>query len=344
MEFIKKMASNSAKQEGDAEINWKETMVVDSNEPLLTVGMPIYNGASTLTFALDSLLAQTYKNFQIIISDNASTDETREICERYQEKDKRIRYHRQEQNIGALHNFNYVLEIAETPLFMWAAHDDQWEPDFMKELMHLLMSNPTASLAFCAYDLFDPFLGNRIKGTKLRILANPHSPFTRSAVFLLRLNNRLGMMIYGIMPLQLLRDIGGFFSINNKEKDIAELPWSGEKHSLFLLGLRGGFVISDKILFHKGYRSDYLRATMDDSPTIKDMLTGYDIDKAQISRSGLPIFQQLILQLCALIYVTILLARRSVSFALDKMRLLFLFRRIRRRIITTQDPDCQHHQ
>lgn len=78
-------------------------MGVDSTEPLLTVGMPVYNGALSLAFALDCLLAQTYKNFQIIISDNASTDETREICELYQEKDKRISYHRQEKNMGALY-------------------------------------------------------------------------------------------------------------------------------------------------------------------------------------------------------------------------------------------------
>lgn len=319
-------------------------MGVDSTEPLLTVGMPVYNGALSLAFALDCLLAQTYKNFQIIISDNASTDETREICELYQEKDKRISYHRQEKNMGALYNFNYVLEIAESPLFMWAAHDDQWEPDFMKELVNLLMSNPTASLAFCAFDLLDPVVGSRIKGANLSIFANRHSPFSRSAVNMLTLDSSQRIsMIYGIMPLHILKDIGGMFSIFNKEKGIWEYPWSGDNHSLFLLGLRGGFVISDKILFHKGHESNYLPA-MDEYPTIKDILTSYDIYRVQISRSGLPLFQQSCLQLCALVNVNIRLARRGVVLTLDKMKLLPFLRKIKRRITTTQHRDCQYRQ
>ena len=325
-------------------MNWLETVFADSDYPLVIVGMPIYNGASTLPFALDSLLAQTYKNFQIFISDNASTDETREICERYQKGDKRIRYHRQEQNMGMLHNFNYVLQIAESPLFMWAAHDDQWEPDFIKDLVNLLKSNPAAVLSFCAFDNNEPFLGSKTTGGNLSIISNRRSPFSRSAVLIIVSHGRQRTnMMYGIMPTALVKSIGGFSSIFNTEKGIKEYLWYGDNHFLFSLGLRGGFVTSDRILFHKGYRSDYFPAK-DEYPTLKDILTSCDIYRIQISRSGLPLYQQLILQLCALINATMLLARRGMVITLDRMKLLFFFRRIRRSFASAQYRDDQFSQ
>lgn len=101
----------------------------------LTIGMPVYNGASTIRFALDSLLTQTYSEFVLIISDNASMDNTESICLEYQLKDQRVRYVRNLENIGPHHNFCKVLDEAETEFFMWAAHDDHWAKDYIESIM-----------------------------------------------------------------------------------------------------------------------------------------------------------------------------------------------------------------
>src|SRR3954467_5074495 len=94
--------------------------------PRLTVGLPTYNGEDYLASALDSLLAQTFTDFELIISDNASTDATESICREYAAKDARIRYIRQEKNRGAASNFRFVLDKSGGKYFMWAACDDFW--------------------------------------------------------------------------------------------------------------------------------------------------------------------------------------------------------------------------
>jgi len=90
----------------------------------LSIGLPVYNGEKFIRKCLDSLLAQTFKNFEIIISDNASTDDTQKICQEYLKKDERIRYIQQEKNIGLLPNFNFVLKQAKNEFFMWIGVDD----------------------------------------------------------------------------------------------------------------------------------------------------------------------------------------------------------------------------
>ena len=92
--------------------------------PQISIGMPIYNGEQFLHQRLESILSQTFTDFELIISDNASTDSTGKICEEYARKDHRIRYIRQEKNIGALLNFNFVLKEAKFNYFVWMASDD----------------------------------------------------------------------------------------------------------------------------------------------------------------------------------------------------------------------------
>lgn len=110
----------------------------------LTIGMPVHNGASTIATALDALLAQTVGDFTIIISDNASTDATEEICRRYAALDGRIRYVRHDADRGAAMNFRFVLFEADTPYFMWAAADDRWAPGFVEENLRELAEHPEA--------------------------------------------------------------------------------------------------------------------------------------------------------------------------------------------------------
>jgi glycosyltransferase involved in cell wall biosynthesis len=92
--------------------------------PKVSIGMPVYNGELYIREALDSLLAQTFTNFELIISDNASTDGTEAICNEYATSDARIRYVRHSVNRGAIVNFQFVLDEAIGEYFMWAAADD----------------------------------------------------------------------------------------------------------------------------------------------------------------------------------------------------------------------------
>ncbi|MBU1626086.1 glycosyltransferase [bacterium] len=127
--------------------------------PKVSIGMPVYNGEKYLQQALDSLLSQEYENFELIISDNASTDKTYEICQDFMKTDKRIRLYRNEQNMGGW-NFERVFSLASGKYFMWAAHDDLWESTYVSKLVELLEKNPSAVLAVSEIDLIDA-LGNK---------------------------------------------------------------------------------------------------------------------------------------------------------------------------------------
>lgn len=120
--------------------------------PRVSIGLPVYNGELHLREALDSLLSQSFVEFEIILSDNASTDGTQAICRAYAERDTRIRYVRQEENIGPTANFNFVLSESISPYFMWAAHDDVWDPDFLGEMVSILDAQKDVEIAFCQFD------------------------------------------------------------------------------------------------------------------------------------------------------------------------------------------------
>lgn len=110
--------------------------------PLVSIGMPVYNGALFIREALNSLLEQTFIDFELIISDNASIDGTQVICSEYAKKDSRIRYVRQPENQGATANFKFVLDESVGEYFMWAAADDKWLPTFVEENLNVLLNNP----------------------------------------------------------------------------------------------------------------------------------------------------------------------------------------------------------
>jgi glycosyltransferase involved in cell wall biosynthesis len=113
-------------------------------QPLVSIGVPVYNGEKTIERALDALIAQNYSNLEIIISDNASTDATEEICKRYVQKDSRVSYNRLKKNFGAIWNFIRVFETSTGDYFMWAAADDERELSFVSACIEKLMQNPEA--------------------------------------------------------------------------------------------------------------------------------------------------------------------------------------------------------
>jgi len=115
--------------------------------PRVTIGVPVYNSESLLDQCLANLASQTFKDFKVIVLDNASTDGTPAIAERYAGRDPRFTYIRQPHNKGARQNFIDVLGMADTPYFMWRADDDHSDVNFVEEMVGLLDANPHAALA-----------------------------------------------------------------------------------------------------------------------------------------------------------------------------------------------------
>jgi glycosyltransferase involved in cell wall biosynthesis len=133
------------------------------NKPRVSIGLPVFNGENYLSEALDSILAQTYSDFELIISDNASTDRTPEICKAYAARDPRIRYYRNAKNLGASPNFNRVFELSSGEYFKWAAYDDLIAPDFLLQCVVALDQNPAVVLCYPRAKLIDErgiFLAN----------------------------------------------------------------------------------------------------------------------------------------------------------------------------------------
>lgn len=172
--------------------------------PVVSIGMPVYNGARYLRDALDALLAQTWTDFELVISDNASTDETERICRAYAQKDARIRYVRQEYNHGPVFNFRYVLDEARGKYFMWAACDDRWEPFCLSQWVSVLEDDGDCGLVFSDYGVVDLHAQG---GTAGKVVVNSSCHRRPFVNYLIRLFDLCPSMIYGLHRLSTLRSI-----------------------------------------------------------------------------------------------------------------------------------------
>lgn len=123
--------------------------------PLVSIGLPVYNGAKYLEKAIDSILAQTFTNFELILSDNASTDATPEICQAYAARDPRVRYQRNPANIGGAGNTNLTFTLARGKYFRWAAHDDLCAPELLEKCVAALEADPGLVIAYPMARLID---------------------------------------------------------------------------------------------------------------------------------------------------------------------------------------------
>ena len=110
--------------------------------PKISIGLPVYNGERYLRLALDCILQQDFTDFEVIISDNASTDSTKEICRDYAARDKRFQYFRNETNIGAAANFNRVFKLARAEFFKWATHDDEFHFSLVRRCLETFEQSP----------------------------------------------------------------------------------------------------------------------------------------------------------------------------------------------------------
>ena len=123
--------------------------------PRVTIGVPVYNCARHLPAALDSLLAQTFTDFELLVSDNASTDETAAIIHRYRRRDSRIRYVRHERNAGAPANWNYVAREARGQYLKWASGNDLAAPAMLARAVEVLDREPAVVLCYGRTELID---------------------------------------------------------------------------------------------------------------------------------------------------------------------------------------------
>jgi glycosyltransferase involved in cell wall biosynthesis len=128
---------------------------MDLNQPRVSIGVPVRNGERFLAEALDSLLAQTFTDFELLISDNASSDQTEVIGRDYAAKDKRVRYYRCPQDVGLANNFNYLFLRSRGAYFKWAAGDDVHDPDYVARCVEVLDQDPTTVLAYAKARFID---------------------------------------------------------------------------------------------------------------------------------------------------------------------------------------------
>lgn len=168
----------------------------------VSIGLPVYNGERFLAQALDSLLGQTLGDFELIVSDNASTDGTAEICKEYAARDARVRYIRQESNRGAVWNINFVALQARGQYFKWASANDFCEPRMLERCVGVLRSDPGAVLCHGRTCIVDEDTGERTPFADDVSATDPRpSQRFKAVVGSLKLNNP----ICGVIRLDALR-------------------------------------------------------------------------------------------------------------------------------------------
>lgn len=123
--------------------------------PRVSIGLPVYNGEQYLAETLDSLLAQTFSDFELVISDNASTDGTEEICRSAAARDPRIRYARQDVNLGGAWNHRHVFDLSSGEYFRWAGHDDICAPEYLERCVEVLDRDPSVILCYTRSEVID---------------------------------------------------------------------------------------------------------------------------------------------------------------------------------------------
>lgn len=217
----------------------------DQPPPLVTIGFPVFNGARHLRQSLDSLLAQTFTDFEIVISDNASNDETAAICAEFSSRDFRIRYIRQPANRGAWANFVFVLEAAAGPYFMWAAADDLWDPDWLAALVPKL--RPEVAISFGSTVTFVDGLG-RGKRVTLKSLQGSGTIRALRHYFWSEFGSTKSCAIYGLFHTAQVRKLSN--EILARDFDCFGL----DNIFVFKAMQLGQLVISPEVTFYKRNR------------------------------------------------------------------------------------------
>lgn len=172
-------------------------------QPLVTVGLPVYNGARYLERALDALLRQDFADFEIVVSDNGSTDATPAILARYAAKDARVRVHTFETNQGAAANYNKTFELARGKYFKWAAHDDEYEPAFLRRCVETFEASDASTVLVYPRARFIDSEGTPIANDRDCLQTTDPSPCRRLAHIIRRVN--MANAVFGLIRSDVLR-------------------------------------------------------------------------------------------------------------------------------------------
>lgn len=192
--------------------------------PRLTLGLPVYNGEDYLSEAIEALLAQTYSDFELIVSDNASTDRTRTIVEHYAEIDSRVRYIHHQVNRGSAFNHNFCIASARGELFKWVSDDDLYAPSLLQLCVEALDSRPDAVLAHAWTAYIDDAgdVTTRLDYPLTTDVADPVQRFTSL------LYTQGGDDIYGVIRRSVLRRVSPHGSYHLADRTfVAELALQG---------------------------------------------------------------------------------------------------------------------
>ncbi|MER5203553.1 glycosyltransferase [Streptomyces sp. NPDC002825] len=197
--------------------------------PRLTIGLPVYNGEEYLAESLDALLGQTYEDFELIISDNASTDGTQDISRAYAAKDSRIRYVRLPRNVGATPNHNRLFAECRTELFKWASHDDLYARDLIRRCVEALDERPDVILAHADQAVIDEAGQVKVPYEYGLATASPHAPVRfRSMLF-----EPGGDDFYGVIRADVLRRVKPLDSYHHADRTfVCEIGLHGRFHQV----------------------------------------------------------------------------------------------------------------
>jgi glycosyltransferase involved in cell wall biosynthesis len=177
--------------------------------PRVSIGLPVYNGERFIRDTLDSIRAQTFQDWELIISDNASTDGTAEICREYAARDPRIRHERNLRNIGGTRNFNRTIELASAPYFKSANADDLCEPDLVARCVETLDQHPEVVLCYGRTVLIDED-GRQLRDFDDRL--DLRAPRATDRFWLAAERIRLVNVLQGVMRTDAVRRAGGLRS------------------------------------------------------------------------------------------------------------------------------------
>lgn len=204
--------------------------------PTVSIGLPVYNGEKFLRQAIESILTQTYADFELIIGDNASTDGTEEICRGFAAQDARVRYQRNETNIGGANNANMTVGMARGRYFLYFADDDILDPTYIESCLRVLQERPDIFLCYSQLiDIDDAGQQLRITRHELGLSADAYQRF----VSLIQ-RGHYCEAIYGLMHLDILRQTRLEQNYSHSDRTL-----------LCELALRGRFYQIQTPLFHK---------------------------------------------------------------------------------------------
>jgi glycosyltransferase involved in cell wall biosynthesis len=221
----------------------KKATASSSHRSRVSIGLPVYNGEDYLEQALDSIRAQTYGNFELIISDNASTDGTERICRKYAAIDSRIHYIRQPRNQGISWNWREVVQLSTGEYFLWASHDDVLTPTYIQRCVEVLDQN--SNIVLCYSNVLDIDEQGVRRPPKQSIRADVPQPHQRLRELMGIYHNCV--VIFGLMRADVLK------------RTPVHKDFSGADRCLLVeMGLRGSiYRIPEHLFLHREHSNRY---------------------------------------------------------------------------------------